>query len=154
MTTMADKATRHPNAELAAVPVAEVMHGGVLTCPLETPIRDVARMMAKQRVHCIVAAEESEDDGERRLWGVVSDLDLVSAASAGSVDDLTAGGTAVTPVLMVSPDDTVEHAAQLMAEHAVSHLVVVDSHHSRPVGVVSTLDVAALLAGPLRREES
>jgi CBS domain-containing protein len=33
-----------------------------------------------------------------------------------------------------------------MSEHYVTHLVVVDSGATRPVGVVSTLDIARALA--------
>lgn len=127
---------------LAELAVADAMHAGVLTCSLETPLRDVARTMAEQRVHCVVAR-----DGEPgSLWGVVSDLDLVSAASAGDVDGRTAGDMAATSVLTVTPTETLERAAQLMAEHEVAHLIVVDSHSTKPVGVLSTLDIAAALA--------
>ena len=38
-------------------------------------------------------------------------------------------------------------AAEAMVEHDVSHLVVVEGRSGRPVGVVSTLDVARALAG-------
>jgi CBS domain-containing protein len=34
-----------------------------------------------------------------------------------------------------------------MVEHEVSHVVVVERHSLRPIGVVSTLDVAKALAG-------
>ena len=47
---------------------------------------------------------------------------------------------------MVTPTETLERAAQLMTEHATSHLVVVDVGLLRPVGVISTLDIAAALA--------
>ena len=117
------------------------MHHGVLTCAQETPLTDVAELMADHRVHCVVV---SDDDAEA-LWGIVSDLDLVAAALVRDLDEQTAGGSAASPVLVVGPDETVERAAQLMTEHATAHLVVVDA--SQPVGVVSTLDVAAALAG-------
>jgi CBS domain-containing protein len=83
--------------------------------------------------------------GGSRLWGVVSDLDLVKAANAGEIGDRTAGGTAITPVVMVERDDTLAHAAQLMSEHEITHLVVVDPRTERPVGVLSTLDLAGAL---------
>ena len=44
-------------------------------------------------------------------------------------------------------DDDLRHAAQLMTESGVSHLAVVDPKTRRPVGVVSTLDVARAVAG-------
>ena len=34
-----------------------------------------------------------------------------------------------------------------MAEHEISHLIVAEPHTARPIGVLSTLDVARALAG-------
>jgi CBS domain-containing protein len=127
--------------------VVDVMHPGIVTCPTETPLSAVARMMAGHRIHAVVVFDEESDDiGGAELWGVVSDLDLVKAASAGEIEDRTAGGTAVTPIVMVDEYDTVAHAAQLMSEHEIAHLIVVDPRTERPVGVLSTLDVACVLA--------
>lgn len=133
---------------LSQILVAEAMHPGVLTCPVETPLRDVARMMATYRIHSVVVfgGGEEEADLEGRLWGVVSDLDLVEAAAVDELEDRTAGTTAVTPVVMVGPKDTLLQAAVLMREHEIAHLVVVDPQSARPVGVLSTLDVARMLA--------
>lgn len=138
--------TRHP--QLAQIAVADAMHPGVLTCPPETPLRDVARMLTSYNVHCIVVfgSDEEHEDGEERAWSVISDLDLVGAARGGDVDDYTAGGAAASPIVLVSSRDTLERAAQLMSEHQAAHLVAVDPVTLRPVGVLSTLDVAAALA--------
>ncbi len=123
------------------------MHEGVLSCDSETPLRTVARMMAKRRVHCIaVLTERQESYRLGPLWGIVSDLDLAGAAAL-DLDTGTAGGTAATPVVTVTPEETVERAAQLMREYGTSHLVVVDAADNRPLGVISTLDVASVLAG-------
>jgi CBS domain-containing protein len=46
----------------------------------------------------------------------------------------------------VAADDSLERAAQLMAEHEVSHLVVIQPHSGPPVGVLSALDLAGVLA--------
>jgi CBS domain-containing protein len=142
---MLDKGTERRG--LDEITVAEAMHPGVLTCPLETSLRDVARMMSLYRIHAVVAFGEDSDDAEGPgLWGVVSDLDLVQAAVSGDLADRTARGTAVTPVLMVRPEDTLLHAAQLMSEHEVTHLVVADHGSARPIGVLSTLDLARALS--------
>jgi CBS domain-containing protein len=133
---------------LADVSVAAAMHPGVLTCPPETPLRDVARMLALYNVHSVFVhlQEDQYEEGVHRLR-VVSDLDLVSAAAAGDLDDRTAGGSAAEPVVEVSGRDTLQSAARLMKEHRTSHLVVVEPDTMRPVGVLSTLDLAAALAG-------
>jgi CBS domain-containing protein len=47
---------------------------------------------------------------------------------------------------MVAPADPLDRAAQLMLEHGTDHLVVADPIDLRPVGVLSTLDVAAALS--------
>jgi len=57
---------------------------------------------------------------------------------------LTAGNLAALDVIAVGPDDELGHAAQLMAEHDVAHLIVVED--GTPIGVLSTLDVARAAA--------
>jgi CBS domain-containing protein len=140
-----ERDNRTPSFERMAV--AEAMHPGVVTCPTATPLPTVARMMAAYRIHAVVVFDEESDDASgAELWGVVSDLDLVKAASAGEIEDRTAGGTAVTPIVMVDEHDSLAHAAQLMSEHEIAHLVVVNSALARPIGIVSTLDVARALS--------
>jgi CBS domain-containing protein len=127
--------------------VEDVMHPGVLTCPPETSLSTVAKMMATYSVHAIVVTDlDSEGDPDERAWGIVSSLDLTRACVAGA-DGPTAGGVASTEVLTVSPGDPLASAAQLMAAHGTEHVVVADLH-GRPVGVVSTSDVATVIARP------
>jgi CBS domain-containing protein len=122
--------------------VADAMHPGVVSCTRDTSLGAVAELMARERIHCVVVQNGNGDS----LWGIVSDLDLVAAATVRELHEQTAGGSAGTPVLMIAPDETLERAAQVMTEHAAGHLVVVDPATVRPVGVISTLDIAAALA--------
>lgn len=122
--------------------VADAMHRGVVSCTQDTSLGEVAQLMARERIHCVVVQNGNGDS----LWGIVSDLDLVAAATVRDLDEQTAGGSAGTPVLMIAPEETLERAAQVMTEHAAGHLVVVDPATVRPVGVISTLDIAAALA--------
>ena len=127
---------------LDTIAVREAMHEGVLSCPTDTPLSTVAEMMAANGVHCVVVT----DLDDVSVWGVVSDLDLVAAAGVRDLDAQCAGGSAATPALAIRPDDTLQRAAQVMTENAATHLLVVDESSGRPVGVLSTLDVARLLA--------
>lgn len=127
----------------AWISVSDAMHRGVLTCKRDDSLAHVAQLMARTRVHCIVVTDELEDGDS--LWGVVSDLDLVAAATVHDLGEQTAGATAATAAITVSADETIQRAAQLMTEQAIAHLVVVDTGR-RPIGVISTLDVAAALA--------
>ena len=79
--------------------------------------------------------------------GIVTDLDLVQAASHGGLDDRTAGGSAKTPVVRVSGRDPLEQAVEVMTAHGTSHIVVVEPDTRQPVGILSAPDDAAALAG-------
>lgn len=132
-----------PNrSRLSLIRVRDCMHHGVLSCAPDDPLRDVAATMANHRVHAVLVADRV---GGRPL-GVVSDIDVVAAASRGE-DQLTAREAAGREPLTVSADAPVQDAARLMSEHGVSHLVVVDSASGYPGGVISTLDVASIYAG-------
>ena len=117
------------------------MHRGVIVCDRSEALSRVAALMSEHRVHCVVVGGEAG-----RLWGIVSDLDLVAAAAVRDLEEQTVGGSAVTPVVLIAPEDSLHRAAQLMTEHAVAHLVVVEPDTGRPVGVLSTLDLARRLA--------
>ena len=137
--------------------VGDAMSPGVISCPPETPLRVVARMMSTFNVHSVFVFEhQDEDDENPELWAVVSDLDLV-AASRLDLDTRTAGASAVTPLVSVPTDAPILEAAELMAQHGIAHLAVVDPHSERPVGVVSTLDIARSIAaghGPRETQAS
>jgi CBS domain-containing protein len=139
----------HPDAlpvPFDAARVGDVMSRGVISCTPETPLRVVARMMATFGVHAIFVFEhQDEDDEVARLWAVVSDLDLVAATQL-DVDGITAGATAVTPFVTVAADRPLVEAASLMAQHGIAHLAVTDPLSRRPIGVVSTLDLARAVA--------
>jgi CBS domain-containing protein len=121
-------------------PLANVMHEGVVTCTTDTPLSTVAELMAGHNVHCVVVSDDAESAAS--LWGVVSDLDLVAAVGVRDLEEQSAGGSAATPALTVTLDETLRRAAQLMTEHGVTHLVVVDRSQTHPIGVLSTLDIA------------
>ena len=128
---------------LASLRVAEVMHWGLVSCPADAPLDIVAALMSAERIHCVVVAHDSDAGA---LWGVVSDLDLVAAASVRPLAEQRAGSTAMRPAVTIAPSASLDVAARLMTRAGVSHLVVVDAVERRPVGILSTLDLTAALS--------
>lgn len=118
------------------------MHAGIICVSPETPLPALARVMAERRVHA-VAISSAADGG--RPTGIVSALDVVAAAA--NEDGRTAGELAATELLTVSSLERLDHAAQLMAEHELSHLIVTDAASGQPSGILSTLDVVAAYGG-------
>jgi CBS domain-containing protein len=133
-----------PGPSLTRFTVFDAMHPGVVSCPAAVPLRVVARMLASHRIHALIVFAEHRA-AEPSEWSVVSDIDVVRAAVRGDVDSATAGGIAASPVVLVSPADTLDHAAELMIENETTHLIVVDPQSARPIGVLSTLDLARVL---------
>ena len=137
----------HPLAtSFEAATVADAMTAGMISCPPEATLLHVAELMSGHGVHAVFVFDYGQEDDENvELWGLVSDLDLVAGAWAG-IDRRTAGESAVTPLVTVRSDDILKHAAQLMAERGTAHLAVVDPKTKRPVGVISTLDIARVVS--------
>jgi CBS domain-containing protein len=124
------------------------MHRGVIRCAPDARLATAARVMAAHRIHCVVAPT-----GEEPVeWGLVSDLDLVEAALAGELDELTVGTVAARCRLAVGAHEPLEAAAKLMREHRASHVLVVQPASGVAIGVVSTLDVADALAELTKQE--
>lgn len=145
MMSAAASATSAPNRAT----VGEAMTSGVIHCTPETPLRNVAKLMAERHVHAIYVFDYgTEDDEAIALWGLVSDLDVVAAVGAGKAifDRMTARDSSVSPLRTIMSSDPLSEAARRMAETGVSHLAVLDPVTGRPSGVVSTLDVIRLAA--------
>ena len=120
--------------------VSDAMRPGVITCAPDLSMRDVARMMATNHIHAVVV--RGVESG--RSWGVVTDRDLLTIAPGA--EDARAGACASEVLVTVAPHEPLEAARELMRAHGVSHVMVVDSGENEPLGVVSTLDVAGIVA--------
>jgi CBS domain-containing protein len=121
--------------------VLNALQMGLIERPADADIRSVAEAMSEHSVHSVIVRGIQR----RRSWGIVSDLDLM-AAMAPELADATAGQIAATEPLIVEPSETLGRAAQLMAEHQIAHLVVVDPMTDEPVGILSSLDIARFMA--------
>ncbi|HEX2503195.1 MAG TPA: CBS domain-containing protein [Miltoncostaeaceae bacterium] len=148
--------SQDPRAPLASAlgeaQVADVMSSPLVTCPPSVPLWEVAQLMTRNRIHAVVveAGPPGPGDAEEQ-WGVISELDLVGAASLAD-PEVPAGLVAATPAVVVGPDESLERAAMLMAEYQVTHLIAVAE--GRPSGIVSALDLARALSPPAQPAEA
>jgi CBS domain-containing protein len=113
---------------------------GILSCTPDAPLAEVARLMAVNRVHAIVVVDDTVPEPP-----VISDQDLTGAVATGHFDELCACDVAGTEALSLPATETLARAAQLLSDHRVSHLIVRDKRRD-PIGVISTLDIAAAIA--------
>jgi CBS domain-containing protein len=85
--------------------------------------------------------KEALDGGHDRGRGVIGRI--LHRKEFRKAAGITAGDLMTTPAVTVTPDDTVEHAAQLMYARGLKRLPVVDAAE-RLVGIISRTDVLAV----------
>jgi CBS domain-containing protein len=132
-----------PSLEHATV--SDAMHPGILACEPDATVSEVAQTMATYHVHCVAVIGISHEEPECGVWGVISDLDLVRAGIRDG-EGTTARTVARQPVVGVEPTTPLREACEEMLTHGVSHLVVIETGTGRPMGILSTADVAGVLA--------
>jgi CBS domain-containing protein len=139
--------------------VEQVMTRSVLTVGLETPLSEVARLLVE---HGISGLPVVDDAG--RVVGVVSEGDLLikeaghpspsstrraqaghearrqAKAHQSKIDARTAGEAMTSPALTIEPYRAVRKAAEIMTEHQVNRLPVVDADGSL-LGIVTRADL-------------
>jgi CBS domain-containing protein len=133
----------HP--ALGRVRVDQVMSAPIQACESHLTLPAVAELMASRGIHCVAVVDADGPAPNGSFLGVLTDLDLVAAADAG-FDARTAAQAAEESSLVSVPSDApLSLAVRVMREERAHHLVAVDAAGT-PVGVLSTLDVARVLA--------
>jgi CBS domain-containing protein len=115
----------------------DVMTGGV-ECVNETgSVADAARKLADLNVGSMPIC--GRDD---RLSGMITDRDIVVKVVAQGRDPSSTlvGELAQGKPVTIGADDSVEQAMELMIEHKVRRLPVIDGHEL--VGIISQADIA------------
>ncbi len=129
------------SSSLSGVTVVEAMRPGVVTCLPEAGPSTVAAIMLIHGIHAVILAPA--DSGAPL---VVTDRELVRAALEGR-EDAPARELASEPVATLATDAELDDAAALMAKRYVTHILAVDPGSGAPAGVISTLDLVAILGG-------
>jgi acetoin utilization protein AcuB len=134
--------------------VSDVMTRTLVTVPPQTPVFDAQRLMAERRIrHLLVVSEAGS------LEGIVTDrdirLNMPSQATSLSVWEvnhllikLSVAEVMSRSVISVSPGDDVRVAGELMLEHRIGALPVLDA--GQLVGIATETD---LLRAFVRSEE-
>lgn len=128
--------------------VADVMTEDPVCCVPETPLVNVARLMAENSCGAIPVIRSAAD---RTPLGIVTDRDVAvrTVAEGRNPLELAAGNVMTRSPITIGPEEPLEACATLMREKQVRRIVVVD-----PEGRVRGLVVLAQVAKHLPREIS
>ncbi len=128
--------------------VRDLMSVGVATCPPDTPITDIARLLLEKGLEGVVVL-----DHEGHAVGIVSQDELVNAYGRDDRQTLTAEDVMRDGVPQVPPDIPLVAAAQLMRDQHVR--VVFLMHHAGGVQYpAAQLSFKHLLRHLAARDES
>jgi CBS domain-containing protein len=116
--------------------IRDVMTSNPTTCPPTATVVDAAKVMAREDVGPVPVVEGD------RLVGLVTDRDIIirAVAEGRDVQSTKVADIASKDLVTVGPDEDLDRALQLMAQHQVRRIPVVEGE--RVVGIVSQADVA------------
>ncbi len=111
--------------------VRDVMTANPVMLDDSTPLVEAARAMRDRHIGDVFVMRGGS------LAGIVTDRDIVvrAVAAGRELGATQLGDVCSADLVTLSPDDTIDAAAQRMRERAVRRVPVVDG--DRPVGVVS-----------------
>ncbi|GAA2442248.1 CBS domain-containing protein [Streptomyces glaucus] len=117
--------------------VRDIMTSDPVTVEPQTSVAEVARIMRDRDLGAVLVTDGDE------LRGLVTDRDLVVRLLPEGSDpkQTTVVGACSEDLVTVRPDEDLDHAVELMREHAVRRIPVVDEER-HPVGIVSLGDMA------------
>ena len=130
------------------MPIRDCCNIGVVCCPPDASIPQVATLMRRHHVGDVIVVRE--EGGERYPLGIVTDRDIVVETVAPQVDmDLvTAGDIMSSPLVTVQEDDSFSDTLQLMREHKIRRLPVV-AENGALRGIVTADDIINMLTNEL-----
>jgi len=129
----------------------EVMTKDLSCClPTDTTF-DAAQLMKSEDVGPIPVVSDKET---KKLVGIVTDRDLALKVVAEGLDPKTTTIEEIvtTGLITVGPDDDVEKALNLMEDHQIRRIPVVDEN-DRLLGIISQADIATRLKEPEKTAE-
>jgi CBS domain-containing protein len=106
-------------------------------------VLDVAKMMANHRIGSIVVIEGDN----KRPVGMVTERDIIKKVTAQnkSADQVSVRHIMSSPLVTVKSIDSIDTAAEIIAENKIKRLVVLEQDGSM-VGILSVSDIAKQLA--------
>lgn len=122
------------------MPIEDLARSDAVTASPETPVTDLATIMAEETVGSVVIT-----NGDAPV-GIVTDRDLTVRVLGEQADlaSQTAEDVMTTDLCTAEPDAGFYEAASLMAEHGVRRLPVCEGDSL--VGIITADDMTELLA--------
>jgi CBS domain-containing protein len=131
---VADKSKRG----IEEIKAEEVMTKKLITAKRKAPISKIAETMTKKDLSSVIIV-----DGKGKLDGIVTKTDITAWYSATKGAYKVQEFMTAKPVT-VTPSQSVFLVASLMADHAISRVVVVADKENKPAGIITLADMTMM----------
>ena len=130
--------------------IKDVMTLNPISCPPGATLKNVAEVMRDEDIGEVPIVEE---DGGKKLVGVVTDRDIVVRTVAAGRDPSTvrASDCMTEPAITCKESDSLEDCAQAMATHRIRRMPIVDEN-GELCGIVAQTDLQATDARSLKQQ--
>jgi CBS domain-containing protein len=124
-----------------ATTIRAIMRRGIETIKDTDSAQQAAKKMKDKNVSSLVVVDENG-----KPLGIVSERDLVTKVCTNneSVNMIKNKEIMSSPLITIKPSSSPSEAADMMLQHNVRHLLVVDdsgnNHNDAPVGILTPLD--------------
>lgn len=117
--------------------VSDVMSKNIIHAPSTDTVLNIAQLMAKHRVSCIIITEADEEKNILIPEGIITERDILQFQFLEArLDQLEAGQVMSSPLFLLSPEDSLLAAHQEMQRRRVRRLVV-SWNWGRELGIVT-----------------
>lgn len=118
------------------------MSKGVVTLALSANAMDVAKVLKKHQIGCVVLADKS------KAMGIVTERDIAYKVVASGKDPKKVKVTDImsAPLKVISASTSLDEAALLMKTHKIKRLPVVDKQ-DKLVGIITEDDMLRIYPG-------
>ena len=129
--------------------ILDLQKGGLFFIKSGTSIAEAAGIMREKRVGAMSILDE-----ESRLMGILSERDIMHAVNdhGPAMFQMTVDDIMTRDVITVSPTDELNLAAELMRQHHIRHLPIVDG--PQVCGMISVRDLFALRLAQLEQRNT
>ena len=112
----------------------DIMSKKIITIETTSSITEIAKIMNKNNISCIVLTEN------QKPCGIITERDYLSKIIVQNkkASDLSPTQIMSSPFITVSAVALVDDVAQTMLENEIRHVVVMDKDH--PIGIITITD--------------
>jgi CBS domain-containing protein len=120
------------------ITISDIMSKTLETIEEMASIQEAAKKMKEKDVSSLVVV-----DNQNKPQGMVTERDIVRKACVNDIrtNAVTLGEVMSSPIITIDSNESASKAVDMMLQHNVRHLLVVSKNDSKPIGIITPLDI-------------